>query len=113
MLITTVILFALAAVLGVLLITRVLKDEQTPKGVVFAHGGAAATALVLLIIAYVQQGESLLMVSILIFVVAALGGFVMFSRDLTNRSIPKWLAIVHALAAVTGFLVLLYAAFIG
>lgn len=111
MLITTVILFALAAVLGLVLITKVFKDEETPKGVVYSHGAAAAVALVLLIIAYINQGGTWLMTSLLVFVVAALGGFVMFGRDLSNRSIPNWLSVVHALVAVTGFTLLLIAVF--
>lgn len=111
MLLTTVILFAIAAVLGAVLITKVLKDKETPKAVVYSHGAAAAIALILLIITYINQGDSLLMISILIFVVAALGGFVMFSRDITQKEIPKWLAVVHALAAVTGFVLLLIFAF--
>ncbi len=113
MLITTIILFALAAVLGLILITKVFKDEETPKAVVYSHGGAAAVALVLLIIAYLNQGGSLLMTSLLVFVVAALGGFVMFGRDLTGKSIPNWLAGVHAVAAVIAFILLLIAAFGG
>lgn len=111
MLVTTVILFALAAVLGLVLLTKVLKEEATPKPVVYSHGLAAAVALVLLIIAYINQGDSLLMTTVLIFVVAALGGFVMFGRDLKGEAVPKWLAIVHALAAVTGFVLLLVATF--
>lgn len=111
MLLTTIILFGIAAVLGTVLITKVLKDQETPKAVVYSHGAAAAIALVLLIIAYTNQGDSLLMISILVFVVAALGGFVMFGRDISQRAIPKWLAVVHALAAVTGFVLLLIAAF--
>lgn len=111
MLITTIILFALAATFGLVLITKVLRDEATPKPVVYTHGAAAALALVLLIIAYINQGDSMLMTSLLVFVVAALGGFVMFGRDLTQRTIPKWLAVVHALAAVTGFVLLLIAVF--
>ncbi len=111
MLLTTIILFAIAAVLGMVLITKVLKDQETPKAVVYSHGAAAAIALVLLIIAYTNQGDSLLMISILVFIVAALGGFVMFGRDISQKTIPKWLAVVHALAAVTGFVLLLIAAF--
>lgn len=111
MLITTIILFALAAVLGLILLTKVLKDEKTPKAVVYSHGAAAAIALVLLIIAYMNQGDTLLMTSVLIFIVAALGGFVLFAKDLAQKTIPKWLAIVHALAAVTAFVLLLVAAF--
>lgn len=77
---------------------------------VYSHGTAAAVGLVLLIIAYMNQGDSLMMISLLIFIVAALGGFVLFGRDITDRSIPKWLSVVHALAAVTGFVLLLVAA---
>lgn len=113
MLVTTIILFALAAVLGLVLITKVLKEEETPKPVVYTHGAAAAVGLVLLIVAYMNQGDSLLMTSVLIFVVAALGGFVMFGKDITDKEVPKWLAVVHALAAVTGFVLLLIAAFAG
>lgn len=111
MLITTIVLFAIAAVLGLVLITKVLKEESTPKTVVYSHGGAAAVALVLLIIAYANQGDSMLMTTILVFVVAALGGFVMFGRDLLEKEIPKWLAVVHALIAVTGFILLLIGTF--
>lgn len=111
MLITTVILFALAAVLGLILLTKVFKDEKTPKAVVYSHGAAAAIALVLLIIAYMNQGDTLLMISVLIFIVAALGGFVLFAKDLAQKPIPKWLAIVHALAAITAFVLLLVATF--
>lgn len=111
MLYTTIILFALAAIFGLILITKVFKNENTPKTVVYSHGGAAALGLILLIIAYINHGDSMLMTSLLVFAVAALGGFVMFSRDITQRPIPKWLAVVHALAAVTGFILLLIAVF--
>lgn len=111
MLLTTIILFALAAVLGLILINKVFKEEETPKEIVYSHGGAAALGLMLLIIAYMNQGDSLLMTSLLVFVVAALGGFVMFGRDIAKQPIPKWLSVVHGLAAVTGFILLLVAVF--
>ena len=112
MLITTIILFALAAALGLILITKVFNDEETPKTVVYSHGAAAGIALILLIVAYINQGDTFLMTSVLIFVVAALGGFIMFAKDLAQKTIPKWLAIIHALAAVTAFVWLLVAAFV-
>lgn len=111
MLITTVLLFAIAAILGATLITKVFRDKETPKPVVYAHGFAAATALVLLIIAYMGSGDTLLLTSLLIFVIAALGGFILFGKDLTGKPMPKWLAAVHALAAVTAFVILLAAVF--
>lgn len=111
MLITSVILFALAAVLGLILITKVFRNDETPKPVVYLHGLAAAAALVLLIIAYVNLGDSLIITSLLIFIIAALGGFIMFGKDYMGQAIPKWLAAVHAIAAVTAFVILLIAAF--
>jgi hypothetical protein len=36
-----------------------------------------------------------------------LGGIVLFVRDITKKSIPKWLALVHGLVAVVGFIFLL------
>lgn len=38
MLITTIILFALAAVLGAVLLTKVFKDEERPKAVIYSRG---------------------------------------------------------------------------
>lgn len=111
MLITTIILFALAAILGLVLLIKIFKEEETPKLVVYSHGAAAAIGLILLIVAYMNQGESMLMISLLVFLVAALGGFVMFGKDITGKKVPKWLAVVHALAAVTGFALLLVAVF--
>ena|SRR5690554_3301531 len=111
MLTITILLFAIAAVLGTILITKLFQDKETPKPVVYMHGLAAAVALVLLIIIYAGNGHSGLLTSLLIFIIAALGGFIMFGRDLTGRSVPKWLSVIHALAAVTAFVILLMAAF--
>lgn len=109
MLISTVILFALAGILGIILITRLFKSKHRPRILVYSHGTVAATALVLLIIAYLNQGDSLLMTSILVFIVAALGGFIMFGMDTSEKAIPRWLPVAHGLAAVTGLVLLLIA----
>lgn len=106
MLYTIIAIFALAAILGMILISHVLRSKETPKGVVIGHGLFAAVALVLLIM-YVMGNKPGPMESLIVFVIAALGGFIMVARDFTGRSIPKWLAVVHGLAAVTGFILLL------
>jgi hypothetical protein len=46
-----------------------------------------------------------------LFIIAATGGFIVFVRDIINKPVPKWLAIVHGLIAVTGFIFLLMFAF--
>ncbi len=103
-------LFALGALIGMYLLSLVLQKKETPKAIALVHGLFVATALVLLIIYYVDHGPGLLE-SVILFVVAALGGIVLFMRDLTGKPLPKWLAVGHGLIAVVGFVFLLVYAF--
>jgi hypothetical protein len=98
--------FALAAIMGIYLLTFILQKKETPKAIALLHGLFAAIALVLLIIYTVKTGADLVQ-SIVLFILAALGGFVLFVRDLMGKSLPKALAIVHGLLAVTAFVFLL------
>jgi len=102
--------FALAALLGIFLLTFVLKGKETPKGVVFTHGPLAIIGLVLLII-YCFKGGPDPIESIVLFILAALGGIFLIYRDLTGKAVPKSLAVVHGLLAVAGFVFLLLFAF--
>jgi hypothetical protein len=103
-------LFAVAALGGMYLLALVLQRKETPKFVAFIHGLFAATALILLIV-YSSKNPPGFTESIILFVMAALGGFVLIIRDLTGKSIPRWLAVTHGLIAVAGFVVLLFSAF--
>lgn len=110
MLITAIVLFSLAALLGIFLLTFVLKGKETPKAVTFTHGPLAAIGLILLII-YTFQHSPAPTASLILFAIAAAGGFVLIARDLTTSSVPKWLALLHGLVAVAGFILLLKFAF--
>lgn len=110
MIFTAIALFAFAALLGMFLLTFVLKGKETPKAVVFTHGPLAAAGLIILVIYALKEGPDPTE-SIILFTVAAMGGGVLFYRDLTNKPLPKWLAIVHGFLAVSGFVCLLVFAF--
>lgn len=104
MLIASVIVFALAAALGLYLLRYILMEKNTPKGVVMIHGGIAALGIVLLIIySLLYKGP---IASLIVFVLAALGGFLMFGMDIFGKKVPKIFAIGHGLIAVTGFVLL-------
>lgn len=103
---TAIGMFALAALIGFYMLSLVLQKKPVPKGAAITHGLLAATALVLLIVDMVKAGADTVQI-IVLFVITALGGIVLFARDLTGRSLPKSLAIVHGLLAVTGFIFLL------
>ena len=95
--------FAIAAVLGLIILKNWLTSGNTPKRVIYSHGIFAAIALAILLIQVIRQPENSLKTSLTLFVVAAIGGFYMFFRDLKGKMSPTWLAVVHALIAVGGF----------
>jgi hypothetical protein len=99
-------LFSMGALAGIYLLTLVLQNKSTPKFVSLIHGAFVVIAFTMLIMysVYKEPGP---MESIVLFAMAALGGLILIYRDLTGKSIPKWLAVTHGLFAVTGFLFLL------
>jgi inner membrane protein involved in colicin E2 resistance len=110
MIISAIAFFSLAALLGIFLLTFVLRSKQTPKAVAFTHGPLAAIGLVLLVI-YTIEHRSAPIGSLLLFVAAAAGGFVLIALDLTRASVPKWLALLHGTIAAAGLILLLKFAF--
>jgi len=103
----TIALFAIAAVLGVTILVNWLNKRDAPRGVVYSHGIVAAIALVLLIVYVVNNRSNAPTTSLVLFVVAAIGGVYMFTRDLNHKNSPIAIAVLHALLAVGGFVALL------
>src|SRR5687768_15272780 len=108
MLYLTIGLFAVAAIIGVIILKNWLTSSNTSRTVIYAHGVFAAIALVLLLIHVLNNPDTSLKASLALFVVAALAGFYMFFQDLKGKMSPMWMAYTHGLVAVTGFLVLLF-----
>ena len=102
---------ALAAVIGIIILKNWLTAASTSRGVVYAHGIFAAAGLVLLAVYAIQNPSNYPKASIILLVIGALGGFYMFAEDLRKKYSPIWLAIVHALLGVAGFLLLLFFVF--
>lgn len=111
MLYIIIVLFALTAVVGFIILKNWLTTAETSRTIVYLHGIFAAVALVLLAVYAFQNPTRYPMVSIILFVIGALIGFYMFAEDLKKRFSPTWLAIVHALFGVAGFLLLLFFVF--
>jgi hypothetical protein len=105
------VLFAVAAVGGLVIAVMRFKGKPYPPiGLALVHGAVAAAGLITLI-ALVAQGQqaSGATTALVLFVIAALGGFVLFLHHLRKVALPVWLVVVHALVAVTAFLILLFA----
>jgi len=103
MLSLAVIVFAIAAVGGLILALHVLRDRFAPWSLSILHALLGATGLVLVSLAVVgDEGGSLILGSLLMLVVAALGGFFLASFHLRKRLPPKAIVILHALLAIVG-----------
>lgn len=107
MLIATIFLFVIAACFGVVLLSAILKNKKTPKPVVFIHGCVAGLAL-LILITYIATGNTspLLITSATLFVLAALGGLAMFTKDISKQPIPKVIAVLHPIIAISALVIL-------
>jgi len=111
MLYTTIALFAGAAIVGFVILKNWLTSATTSRATVYTHGVFAAIALIILIIYAFQNTSHYPKASIILFIVATLIGFYMFAEDLRKKYSPTWLAVVHALFAAGGFLMLLFFVF--
>lgn len=111
MLTWSIILFAVAAVGGVTMAVLRLRERPIPMALALAHGVLAATALMmLLVVALGPGGTGLGRTALVIFVVAALGGFYLFSHHVRGRNLPIPVVVIHGLVAVAAFVTLLVAA---
>lgn len=107
MLYTSLGAFALSAVLGLTILVRWLTKKDASKGVIYSHGIVAALALALLVIYAIQHPDHFPTISLVLFIISALGGFYMFFRDLAKKNSPMAVAFIHALLAVSGVVTLL------
>ncbi len=108
MLVTALIIFAIAAIGGLILAAHVLRGKFAPWALSVLHALLGATGLVLLIVLMLKGGASTTVItSFVLFLVAALGGFFLATFHLRKKLPPKAVVIVHASVAVVAFLALL------
>jgi hypothetical protein len=91
-----------------LLVYLRVTNKPLPLSLALVHGAVAAIGLVLLAIGVLgpgghEQGR----LALGLFVLAALGGFVLFSFQLRKKQLPMGIIMVHALVAIAAFLILL------
>ncbi len=107
------ILFALAAIGGVVLAVIRLRGSNPPTALALVHGAAAAAGLVALALPLLNGGlgSGAATLALGLFVVAALGGFVLFAAHLRGTLLSVPLMFIHAVVAVVAFGSLLVAVF--
>ena len=112
MLNTALIVFAVAAVGGLILAAHVLRGRFAPWALSLLHAllGALGLALLLVLLAGGSLPQPVL-IAFGLLLVAALGGFFLASFHLRQKLPPKAIVGIHAGVAVAGFLTLFSQAF--
>ncbi|EEA01316.1 conserved hypothetical protein [Burkholderia sp. H160] len=111
-LITAIALLAIAAVGGLVMAgLRFAGKDYPPSWLAMLHGALATAALALLIYAAATVGlPGLAIAAIVLFLLAGAGGAVLnLGYHWNRRALPKGIVVVHALVAVTGFIILIIA----
>ena len=109
--VTALVLFGLAALGGLTMaVIRFRGAERPPLAIALVHGAAAAAGLIALIVAVMGASDpGNARTALIVFVVAAAGGFYLFAHHMQQKALPIPVMVIHALVAVTGFLLLLSA----
>jgi len=105
---TALVLFGVAALGGLVLVFLRVGNKPLPLPLALLHGLLAASGLVLLALSVFDSAAAGgARVALGLFVLAAIGGFVLFSFHLRKKQLPMGVVMVHALVAIAGFLLLL------
>jgi hypothetical protein len=107
---TAIVVFGLTTLLGVYLISLVLRNKQTPKGIWLIHSLFSFAGLILLFfsLSVNMQGP---VESTIVFVLAAFTGSYLFYKDITKLHPPKWIAVLQGILSILGYILLLSFAF--
>ena len=103
-----IIVFAIAAIGGLVLATHVLRNKFAPWSLSILHAALGATGLILLVALIIQgNAPQKAMIGFVLLLVAALGGFFLASFHARKKLPPRAVVAIHAGVAVVGFLTLL------
>lgn len=107
MLTYAIVVFAVAAVGGLVLAAHVLRNKFAPWAVSVLHALLGAAGLILLITLILQgNAPQQAVIGFGLLLLAALGGFFLASFHARRKLPPKAVVVIHAGVAVVGFLTL-------
>lgn len=106
-----VVLLAIGAAGGLFMAARIFSGKKAPWPLSILHALLGATALVLILLNVINGSGGILLASLVLLAIAAVGGFFLASFHVRDQLPPKGVIVIHALVAVAGFLLLLGAVF--
>lgn len=107
MLILAICLFLLAATFGLAILVAILQDLPANKIALIGHGTVAGIAILVMVAYLIIYGTApLLIASLVLFLLAAMGGLTLFTMGRKKMKVPKLLVIIHPLVALAGIITL-------
>lgn len=108
MILYALLLFLIAAAIGLFLASRVLRGQFAPWGATLTHGALAAVGLVLLVIMFFEGAAGgWFLGGLTALVLTALGGFFLASFHFRKKLPPHAIVFLHAALGLVGFGMLL------
>ena len=109
-----IVLIAVAAVIGLYMAANHFRGRTPPKAVhAVLHGALAVSGAVLALLGVHDMGYGGLHTwALVLFAIAAAGGLFLAGQHMSQVRLSSGVVVIHALVAVTGFLVLLAAVFL-
>ena len=109
MLSSAVLVFSAVALIGLYMASRVLRGRFAPWAVSLLHALLGATGLLLLLGDGMLKGVTTrpVLLSFLLFLITAVGGFFLASFHLRQLTAPKVVVVVHAVIGLGAFATLL------
>jgi len=103
------VVFAIAALGGIVLAAHVLRGKFAPWALSLLHAALGAAGIVLVLVTVIQGLRGNATLALGLFVIAALGGFFLASFHYRKQLPPSAVVVVHAVVALAGFGALLVA----
>ncbi|PJD90721.1 MAG: hypothetical protein CK424_08620 [Legionella sp.] len=100
--------FFLAIFFGLIVFIQLACDRPSFKPAVFLHGLVAILGLSCLVTYTVLHAGAKPIASVVVLLLAALGGITLLSFDVRKKPMPKLLLVLHPLAALIGVALLVY-----
>ena len=109
----SLIFFGITACLGLYMLSRFFQGLKRQNAVMILHGmGAAVGIAILFYYSASELNSEVPYPSIFFFILAVFGGlFMAFWDKIAKRKMPKYFPLIHAGAAVAGFVTLAYYVF--
>jgi hypothetical protein len=114
MLILLFLFFLLVMAAGTMLAWLEIRGRALPLRFSSAHGALGIAAIMLLTLQAIDHPDNRLVnVSVVIFMLTALGGLLLFAFRATRQKLPLAVVLLHALFAVTALILLAAGLFTG